>query len=355
MRVGAFGDQDLLQQPDLFEPAGRAQYRRAPGHPQTDTQRRLRGPVPRHIADHRVHRAVGGLHHVVEVTAEQGVRPARRVPGHRFEGVVVQQGHGQQPAFEAGVLPRHQPVGAQRRRGLLDLLALEGVTDRAAQRLRIEPSLDEVVLGAGRHGRQARIGLGPARQHHDGRIRRRLDDPGHGVQAVHIGQMQIEQYAARGPAAGQEPARLRERPAPGQRGIQLAVREHLLDEEGVTGVVLDQQDHGVDLPHRTMAGFAAGLVAGAVLARGLVAGRRGPVLYGDGVRAQGDAGGRAARRELGHCPPPCTDRTAQPRPYRREAYVTEPWRSRRGVAAPLHARQREGHHTNGAASRAWQT
>lgn len=242
----------------------------------------------------------------------------------------MQQGHGQQPAFEAGVLPRHQPVGAQRRRGLLDLLALEGVTDRAAQRLRIEPSLDEIVLGAGRHGRQAGICLGPAGQHDDGRIGRRLDDPGHGVQAVHIGQMQIEQYAARGvaalPGTGAPPrascTRSARNPAHCPRASPRRGGRHRRRPRPAGS------RRRPSTPNR-----------GRFRLRTRCRSRGGTVLYRDGVRAHRSADGRAARREFGHCPPPCTDGTARPRPYCKEAYVTEPWRSRRVGALPCHARR----------------
>lgn len=248
MGIGPLGDEYLLQQPDLLALRDTGEYGRAPRDPETDPQGRLRGPVPRHVTDHRVDGAVRGLHHVVEVAAQEPVRASCLVARGHQEAVVQQQRDRQQGPLQAGVLLGDQLTGAHGRRRPLGVLALEGVPDRAAQHLGVDPPLDQVVLGALRHRGQPGLGLVETRQDDDGRVRGRLDELADGVEAVDIGEMQIQQDADRGAAAEQEPPGLRHRLAPRERGVELAVGEHLLDQQCVPRVVLDEEQGRVDVP-----------------------------------------------------------------------------------------------------------
>lgn len=266
MGVGPLGDEYLLQQPDLLALGDTGEYGRAPRDPETDPQGRLRGPVPRHVTDHRVHGAVRGLHHVVEVAAQQPVGAPGLVARGHPEAVVEQQRDRQQGPLQTCVLLSDQPTGPHGRRRPLGMLALEGVTDRTAQHLGVDPALDEIVLGALRHRGQPRLGLVEARQDDDSRVGGRLDELTDRVEAVGIGEVQIQQDADRGAAAEQEPPGLRHRLAPRERGVELAVGEHLLDQQRVPRVVLDEEQCRVDVPdgrvgdrHTLLLGNHAGL------------------------------------------------------------------------------------------------
>ncbi len=269
--VRALGDEDLLQQRDLLGLGRTAQDGGTPGHPQADAERGLGRAVPGDIADHRVHGAVRGLHDVVEVPAEEPVDPSRLVPGTGVEPVVPQQRDGQQTALQAGVLLGDQPVGAQGRRCPFHFLALEGVADRAREDLGAETPLDQVVLGAAGDRAEPGPRVLQAGQDDDRGLAVRLQDLAHRVQPVDVGEVQIEEHADRRGGGVQESAGLGQRLAPGEGGVQLAVGEHLLDEQRVTRVVLDQQDRGVDVPQRGL----------------------GPVRYADLL---GDAGGAHRNR-----------------------------------------------------------
>lgn len=248
MLVGPFGHQYFLQQAHLFQLPCPAQHGRTPGDPQADPEGRLRGAVPRDIPYDRVDRAVHGLDDVVEVTAQQAVGAPRLVPGDGLEVVAAQQRDGEEATFQPGVLLGHLLVRAEGSRGLFDLLALERVAEGPAQRLRVEPSLDEIVLRTGRHGGEARLALGQAGEDHDGGVRGAADDTGDGVDSLRVRQVQVEQHTDRSGAGGQEPLGLGQRLAPGERGVQVAVGEHLLHEERVARVVLDEQQDRVAGP-----------------------------------------------------------------------------------------------------------
>ena len=140
--------EDLLQRRQ--EPVRRrvGEHERAPRDPQADAERGLVGAVAADVGDHRLDRAVGALHGVVEVAAEQGAAAAGLVVGRQADHAVVDQRRGQQAALQAGVLGGDQPRGLEL---LLDLLgppALDGVADRAGEQPAVDLALDQVVLGA---------------------------------------------------------------------------------------------------------------------------------------------------------------------------------------------------------------
>ena len=254
------GHQQLLQQAHHGQRRGPGQDQRAPGHPEADAERRLGHAVPADIADDRVHGAVRGLHHVVEVAAEQRVGPARAVPGDHLEIAGADQRGGQQGPLQPRVLLRPQRADLQLRGRLLDLLALRGVPDGAAEHIGRGLPLDQVVLGAGRDRGQRGALLGQPGEHHHRGTRRGGQQLGDRVDPLHIGQVQVEQHAARGRRPGGHLLGLGQRPHPGQRGLHAAVREQLLDQQRIPRVILDQQ-HRVRLgePFRAVPVGAAAL------------------------------------------------------------------------------------------------
>ena len=80
-----------------------AEHERSPRDPQADAERRPSGAVAGDVADHGLDRAVGVLHGVVEVAAEQRALAARPVVGGN-QLRVGDQRRGQQAALQAGVL-----------------------------------------------------------------------------------------------------------------------------------------------------------------------------------------------------------------------------------------------------------
>jgi len=236
--------QQLLQQSHHGQRRGPGQDQRAPRHPEADTERRLGHAVPADIADDRVHGAVRGLHHVIEVAAEQRVGPARTVPGDHLEIAGADQRGGQQSPLQPGVLLRAERADLQLRGSLLDLLALRGVPDSAAEDVWRGLALDQVILGAGRDRGQASALLGQPGEHHHRGARDGGQQLGDRVDPLHIGQVQVEQDAAWGRRPGGHVLGLGQRPHPRQRGLHAAVREQLLDQQRIARVILDQQHRG---------------------------------------------------------------------------------------------------------------
>ncbi len=116
-----------------------------------------------------VHRPSPASTHVVEVAAEQAVLTSRPVTRNHLDVVAAQQGNRQQAALEPGVLAGSRLTRLQGSRIVLGTLALDGVPDRARQQVAVDPALDQVVLRAGRHGRESRSVLGETGHHHYGR------------------------------------------------------------------------------------------------------------------------------------------------------------------------------------------
>ena len=133
---------------------------RAPGDAQLHAERRLVGAVPADVADHRVHRAVGGADGVVEVAAEQGAAAAGAVAGGEAQRGALQQRGGQQAALQPGVLLGAQPGLGELALGEVGAFALDRVADRAA-------------AAAGRRARRGRGGPGRRRVPPRRRARRR--------------------------------------------------------------------------------------------------------------------------------------------------------------------------------------
>ncbi len=129
---------------------------------------------------------------------------------------------------------------------------MQGVAHGAAEGLRAEAVLGEEVLGARGDRGEPGLVLGEPGEHHDGGRGVVLAHEPYGVQALGVRQVQVEQDAhGRGTATFEEGARLGEGPAPGDVHRQPAVGERLAHQQGVPGVVLDQQQGGcgVQYPH----------------------------------------------------------------------------------------------------------
>ena len=121
----------------------------------------------------------------------------------------------------------------------LRALPLHRVEDGAAQRLRLDVALVEVVLDAGLHrvDREAAV-LHPG-QDDDRRVRRERADRLHRVEPVGARQQQVEQDAAVAAAVLKRLDRVAERG--GAFGCEVA-SEHPLDQLSVALVVLDDED-----------------------------------------------------------------------------------------------------------------
>ncbi len=185
------------------------QDQRPPGHAQADAERRLGRPVPADVADQRVHPAVGGLHHVVEVAAEQALLAAGQAAGRYGQPRVGQQRRGQQAPLEPGVLLRVDPRRRELPLRLFRVAALDGVPDHAVQHVAGSFALDQVVLRPGPDRLPAEVFVGYPGEHDDGRLGRPGEQPAKTVQALRIGQAEIQEHAGR---AGHQELGLGERP-----------------------------------------------------------------------------------------------------------------------------------------------
>ena len=118
--------------------------------------------MPADVAHEREDRAVGALDDVVEVAAEHAVA-ARAVADPHLEALVDHGRRGQQRPLEPVDLLGAHEAAVQGAVGVLEAAALDGVAHRAAEQLAVDLALDEVVLGAGRDGREPDVGAGQAR------------------------------------------------------------------------------------------------------------------------------------------------------------------------------------------------
>ncbi len=127
----------------------------------------------------------------------------------------------------------------QRPGGLLGLFALHRVPDGTAQRLAVHLSLEQVVLGTrgDRIGGNLQVGQ-PGKHQHRGPRRAGQDLPQR-LQAVAVGQVQVQQHAVRAVLQGGQ--RRLQRPHPAQPHGEFAVEQELLDQQRVAVVVLHQE------------------------------------------------------------------------------------------------------------------
>jgi hypothetical protein len=144
--------------------------------------------VAAHVTDHQVDGAVEGLDGVVEVTAEQRPPPAGPVAGVVAQRGVLQLGHREQAACQAGVLPAEEAGLDEFALGLVGALALDGVPHGARQQGRVDLLLDQVVLSARSHGGDADLGVAEAGQHQHGGARRQPEHLAQHVEAVRVRQ-----------------------------------------------------------------------------------------------------------------------------------------------------------------------
>ena len=239
--AGSFGPQDPLQLPHPVRTAQPGESQRAPCDSQRDAQRRLVRTVSGHIADHDVHRAVGGLHEIVEVAAEQCILPARPVLGDdAHAGLVQQQRRRQQTALQPCVLPCPHLAGMQVDCRELGALAFDRVQHRAAQHLRVDAPFDQIVLGAGGDGRDPEVLVVETGQHHHGNTRVLSADPGQSVDPVGVVQMQVQQDAV-GSGGRDLTLGVGHGRRPGHVHVDAGIGDQLLDDDRVSAVVFDQQ------------------------------------------------------------------------------------------------------------------
>ena len=163
---------------------------------------------------------------------------ARVVAGRGVERATLQPQQRQQAASQPVVLVLAAGGQQQLLGDDLGPPALDRVAHDPGQPSAVDVALDEVVLGAGRDGGEPEGAIAQTGQHDDRQRRRRLAQLGERVEAGGVGQPEVDQRAGmrRGGAGG-----VGDRAHPGDRPRLVLVVEQLLDEVGVTVVVLDEQ------------------------------------------------------------------------------------------------------------------
>ena len=151
---------------------------------------------------------------------------------------------------------------------------LDRVPDHAVQHRPVDLALDQVVLRSGPHRLLAEVLARLPGQHDDGRLgldAQQLPQP---LQALRVGQAQVEQHAGR---VRDQRGGLAEGPGPlhHDRGVHL--QQELLDEQGVAVVVFDEQDRHLVVAARSGGGIKLSVTCHRYLHRGsLPYGRRVP-------------------------------------------------------------------------------
>jgi hypothetical protein len=113
MIVVSLRHQQLLEQLHQRWRGRTRQHQGPPGHPQADPDSGLGRTVTADVADDRVHDAVRGLDHVVEIASQQGIGPAWAVAGDHVERPRAEQRGRQQGPLQPGVLRRLQRAALQ--------------------------------------------------------------------------------------------------------------------------------------------------------------------------------------------------------------------------------------------------
>ncbi|GAA2771039.1 hypothetical protein GCM10020219_045320 [Nonomuraea dietziae] len=155
------------------------------------------------------------------------------------DGALRQQRHGQQAVLQAGVLPAGQLRLDEPLVGEVGALALDGVADGPGQQAGVDVLLDEEVLGALGHRRDAHVRVVEPGQHEHGDVGRHGQYLAQRLHAVGVGQRQVDEHAL--DVAVEALSGLGDAARPGDRGWLLHLLEQLLDQEGVARVILDQQ------------------------------------------------------------------------------------------------------------------
>jgi hypothetical protein len=192
------------------------------------------------VADDDVDRAVAGVDEVVEVAPEERALAARPVARADLQRAVVEDGDGQQPAFEARRLLGQDLRRAQPLADAVGLPALDGVDDRPAQAVAVDAALDQVVLGARGDGLDPALVVAIAGEDEVRDVRRGLAQALERRQAAGVGQAEVEQDAVEGLGV-QEHEPLGERLRAAHLDGRRLLAQELGDEERVAVVVLDEQ------------------------------------------------------------------------------------------------------------------
>ena len=278
--------QDLLERAQQLVAAQARQRQRPPGDTQLHAERRLVRTVPADVTDHRVDRAVRSTDRVVEVAAEQGARTPRPVAGGEAERGALQEGRGQQAAFQTAVLLGAHPALGEPPLGRVGTLAFHRVPDRPAQQPTVQLVPEEVVLGAHTHRLGAALGVARRGEREHGVPGRELQHPPqYGELVVALdpaggGQGEVQQDAV--DVIGEQPHRLGE-VAGGAHTDRPAGRvQQLGHDRGAAGVVLDHQQGEAGAGGSEHAGGLGGAGTGA----------------GTGGGAAGARGARGARGAL---------------------------------------------------------
>ena len=223
---------------------GAVEHHRAPGDPEVHAERGLVRAVAADVADDDVQGAVGPLDRVVEVAPQQPALPARLVADRDLDTGIGDQWRGEQPALEPGVLLLAGVGVPELTTDPFPADAFHGVAQRPGQGGAVDGVLEQVVLRARPHRLRAQRLVVASGEHDDRRAVAGPQDPLQRVEALGVGQGEIQEHAVDGVERlfglgdGPDPPQRHRQPA-----HRLGVGEVLTDEQGVPVVVLDEQ-HG---------------------------------------------------------------------------------------------------------------
>ncbi len=167
------------------------------------------------------------------------VVPEHLLPARRVVDLVALQVPVPEPVV--GAVDRQRVALLRDPQGLLVVLALDGIADRAVEQRRVDLALDQVVLRSLAHRPQRQPGVVVPGHDHDRHLTAALVEPLEGLDAARIGQRQVEQHDVEGP--GREQLEPFLEPVAGGQLIGGGGRlgEVDLHQPGVARAVLDQQ------------------------------------------------------------------------------------------------------------------
>jgi hypothetical protein len=226
---------------------------RSPGGAQADADGGFVGPLPADVSHHGAQMAVGGLCDVEEVAAEQRAVASGAVARGDPDGAVADQRPRRESAFQARDLARLDVCEAQLVLGVCGLTADDRIADGAGELRAVDLALDEVVLGAGVYSRHPRCLVVEPGEHDQGDVWRLRAQPYDRVDALGVGQLQVEQHTV---DAGVEHAQGVAEPATAQDarfGKRFA--EQVIDDQRIAVVILHQQHAQHRADRITVAGF----------------------------------------------------------------------------------------------------
>jgi hypothetical protein len=220
-----------------------------PGQAQVDGQGSLGSAVPGGVAHHDVDRGLLGLHHVTEVTPQQGVRATGRVVQTGGETVAAQGHVGKQAPLQQGVVPCDEFLGPYIGRCCVPVGTLKGEPDLPAELAGCRPPVVDAALyppgeGVDAEGRMRTGLLVRAVEEEYGRAGRPAAYPADDIRQRLPHGRASHQDAHRSAARGGHVADVPEGAVPDQRPGQPARGQKAPDEDRVRVASSDQKEGG---------------------------------------------------------------------------------------------------------------